>query len=103
MGTEKRKRNFYTPEFKREAVERSKAIGVTKTKDELGISLAALTRWRKEFSENPSKLETNKPSYEELEKEVRRLKKENGYIEEINRVLKKSTAIFSRHEMGGIK
>ena len=103
MEKQKRERKFYTPEFKREAVERSKSIGVTKTTKELGISLAALTRWRKEFSEDPSKVERNKPSYEELEKEVRRLKKEIGYVEEINRVLKKSTAIFSSKELGGFK
>ena len=42
-------------------------------------------------------------SYAELQKEIRRLTRENGYLKEINRVLKKSTAIFSRDLMGGLK
>ena len=103
MEKKKRKRNLYNLEFKKEAVERSKKIGVTKTKDELGISLSALTRWRKEFSGKTATSPENKPTYEELEKEVRQLKKELGYVEEINRVLKKSTAIFSNKEMGGLR
>ena len=44
-----------------------------------------------------------KPSYQELEAEIRRLKKELGYVAEINKVLKKSTAIFSSSEMGGLR
>ena len=103
MYEKKRERRFYTREFKREAVERSKKIGVTKTKDELGISPSALTRWRKEFSEDKTSNTKNKPTYQELEKEVLRLKRELVYVEEINGVLKKSTAIFSRKEMGDLK
>ena len=103
METKKRQRNIYTPEFKKEAVERSRIVGVTKAKDELGVSLAALSRWRKEFSGEASILNSTRPSYEELEKENRRLKKELGYVEEINKVLKKSTAIFSSSQLGGLK
>ena len=58
---------------------------------------------RKEFSGKTATSPENKPTYEELEKEVRQLKKELGYVEEINRVLKKSTAIFSNKEMGGLR
>ena len=99
MERKKRERRFYTTEFKKEAVERSRQIGFTKTKDELGISPSALTRWRKQFSENNTSNPKNKPTYQELEKEVQRLKKELVYVDEINRVLKKSTAIFSSKEM----
>ena len=103
MDKKKRERKFYTTEFKREAVERSRQIGFTKTKDELGISPSALTRWRKEFSENNTPNTKNKPTYQELEKEVQRLRKELVYVDEINRVLKKSTAIFSKKELGDLK
>ena len=90
------KKKNYTEEFKREAVARSNAIGVTKTCQELGLVSSLLYSWKKKYDNEgiPSK-ESKKPSYDELEKEVRRLKKELGYMEEINKVLKKSTAIFS--------
>ena len=103
MEKKKRERRFYTTEFKKEAVERSKKIGFTRTKNELGISPSALTRWRREFSEKNTPNTKNKPTYQELEKQVQRLKKELVYVEEINRVLKKSTAIFSSKEMGDLK
>lgn len=93
----------YSNEFKQEAVARSKTIGIAKTCEELGVSKAALSRWRKEFTDGQLVKSKDKPSYEELEKENRRLKKELGYVEEINRVLKKSTAIFSKSELGGSK
>ena len=93
----------YSNEFKQEAVARSKIVGISNACEELGVSKAALSRWRKEFSVGKLTKSKDKASYEDLEKEVRKLKKELGYIEEINRVLKKSTAIFSRHELGCFK
>lgn len=93
----------YSNEFKQEAVARSKITGITRACEELGVSKAALSRWRKEFSDGKLTKSKNKLSYEELEKENRRLKRELGYVEEINRVLKKSTAIFSSKELGGSK
>lgn len=98
METKRPKKN-YTKDFKIQAVERSELIGIGKTCEELGISRASLGKWRKLYgkanSENNSK---DIPSYEELQKENKRLKKEIGYIEEINRILKKSTAIFSNDQ-----
>ena len=94
----------YSLEFKEEAVARCAKYGTTQTSKELGIHQGTLNRWKHELKERPEgDASRQKPSYEELEKEVRRLKKEMGYIEEINRVLKKSTAIFASSEMGGIK
>lgn len=93
----------YSNEFKQEAVARSKIVGISDTCEELGVSKAALSRWRKEFSIGKLTKSKDKPSYSDLEKENRRLKKELGYVEEINRVLKKSTAIFSSKELDGSK
>ena len=56
--------------------------------------------WEGSFSKESFNLTQ---AYSDLEKEVRRLKKENGYLKEINKVLKKSTAIFSAEHMGGLK
>ncbi|MCB9026982.1 MAG: transposase [Bdellovibrionaceae bacterium] len=95
--------NKYSNEFKQEAVARSKIAGISNTCKELGVSKAALSRWRKEFSVGKLTKSKDRPSYEDLEKEVHKLKKELGYIEEINHVLKKSTAIFSSKELGGSK
>lgn len=93
----------YNNEYKQEAVERSKILGISKTCEELGVSQASLSRWKKEFSAGELSKPKNKPSYTDLEKEVLKLKKELGYVEEINRILKKSTAIFSSKELGDLK
>lgn len=95
-----RKYKSYTEEFKREAVARSQAVGVTRACEELDINSSTIYDWIKKYSGPPSpKKSENKPSYEELEKEVRKLKRELGYMEEINKVLKKSTAIFSSDQI----
>ena len=91
----------YTEEFKREAVARSTAIGPTKASEELGISPSLIYSWRDKYKDSSSS--NKKPSYDELEEEVKRLRKEIGYIEEINKVLKKSTAIFSSDHIKGSK
>ena len=95
-----RKYKSYTKEFQREAVARSQAVGVTKASEELELTTSTIYGWIRKYSDLPSsKTFENKPSYEELEKEVRKLKKELGYMEEINKVLKKSTAIFSSDQI----
>jgi len=58
----------------------------------------------KAFYTNPqSKPSEGQKSYQQLAKENRRMAKEIGYLKEINKVLKKSTAIFSRDHMGDLK
>ena len=101
MSEEKRTRPNYSVEFKADAVSKCLKIGVKKTSEELGVSRNSLADWVKRSERSEASI-SGKPSYEELEREIRKLKKENGYISEINRVLKKSTAIFSSKEMGGL-
>lgn len=99
----RRKRRIFTEEFKREAVELVEKIGISKAEKELDIGNSVLRSWRKKF-QNPEDLSVNgKKSYSDLEKEIRRLTRELGYMKEINKVLKKSTAIFSKDHMGGLK
>jgi len=62
-----------------------------------------LRRWKRDQTHKPLGPKSSKPSYEELEKENRRLKREIGYIKDINDVLKKSTAIFSSQEMADFR
>ena len=101
MKATRKKRTYYSPEFKEEAVSRIKSEGVSKTAEELGVSESLLKKWKKDKEQKP--LDPNKPSYEELEKENRRLRKEIGYIKDINDVLKKSTAIFSSNQMADFR
>tara|TARA_Y100000817_G_C16834754_1_gene535235 strand:+ start:521 stop:835 length:315 start_codon:yes stop_codon:yes gene_type:complete len=99
----RRKKRSFSDEFKREAVELIKKIGIQKAEKELDVGNSTLRAWRRKY-DNPSQPESSsRKSYSELEKEVRRLNKENGYLREINKVLKKSTAIFSNDHMGGLK
>ena len=101
MNEKRRKRPTYSAEFRAQAVAKCLEIGINPTSEELGVSPATLRSWVLKSKQGPRS--DGKPSYEELEREVRRLRKENGYIKDINEVLKKSTAIFSNGEMGGFR
>lgn len=95
------KRKF-SDEFKLEAVELANKLGASKAGRDLGINESLIRSWSKTLKK-VSIGASEKKSYEELERENRRLAKEIQYIKEINEVLKKSTAIFSAGHMGGLK
>lgn len=103
MENQKQQKKHYPPEFKAEAVALCKKVGLTKASQDLQVSLSSLDRWRRDIDGVDTHSDPSKPSYEALENENRRLKKELQYIEEINKVLKKSTAIFSSSHLGGLK
>lgn len=103
MESKKEPKKSYTAEFKAEAVALYEKVGLVKASKDLQVSLSTLHRWRAELSPKTIRADASKPTYEELEKENQRLKKELKYIEEINEVLKKSTAIFSKSHLGGSK
>ena len=97
-STKKGKR--YSNEFRTEAVELARNIGITKACEDLGISQARALQggaWSSSGVSGSSK------SISELEKENRRLHKENGYLRKITDVLKKSKAIFSADQIHGSK
>ena len=85
MESNKKTVKKFSKEFKQESVNRSYEFGIQKTCDELGIGFSTLTRWRSEFAPSKSNKSNTKPSYEDLEKEVKKLKKEMTNMEEINR------------------
>jgi len=91
----------YSEEFKKEAVELGARVGNSQAAKDLGIHESQVRQWRKKFTPETTGLE--KKSYEALEKEVNRPAKENMYLKEINKVLKKSTAIFSEGLLGDFK
>lgn len=102
MSKEKKTSRPYSSEFKAEAVARCLRSSVSVTAKDLGVTATTLRDWVRR-SGNDSKPGSEKMSYEELERENRRLKKEIGYISQINEILKKSTAIFSSKEMGNLR
>ena len=101
MTEKKTKRSTYSAEFKAQAVAKCLEIGINEASKELGVAPATLRSWVQKSKRGPRS--DGKPSYEDLEREVKRLRKEIGYIQDINEVLKKSTAIFSSGEMGGFR
>ena len=101
MTEKKRKRPTYSAEFKAEAIRKCRESSMNQTSKDLGVSVATLRNWLGKAETGPT--EKGKPSYEDLEKKVQRLEKELGYVNEINSILKKSTAIFSVGELGGSK
>jgi transposase-like protein len=101
--SKRRDRRFFNEEFKREAVELIDKIGMLQAEKELDIGESTLRAWKKKFKESASEPGKGKKSYQDLEKENRRLEKEIGYLKEINKVLKKSTAIFSNDQLGSLK
>ena len=101
MTEKKKTRPTYSAEFRAEAVAKCLKIGVSQTSKELGVSPVTLKNWVLKANRGP-KID-GKPSYEDLEKEVRKLKKELGYVNDINKIVKKSTAIFSSSELGGLR
>ncbi len=91
----------YSEEFKREAVELALKVGYTTAGKDLGVNEANIRAWNSQQKKNA--LDPNKKTYEEIARELKRLNKENSYLKEINKVLKKSTAIFSQDLMGDFK
>lgn len=84
----KRTRKNFSEEFKQEAVALLQTAGYTaaQVSSELGISVSMLYRWQRELE--AIQAEKERPSYSELEKEVRRLRMENDF-------LKKASSYFT--------
>lgn len=97
-------RPTYSVEFREAAVAKCLEIGATETSQQLGVSLSTLNGWKKKYSSQEGlTVSTVKPSYEQLELEVKKLKKELSYVSQINQVLKKSTAIFCAEQMEDLR
>lgn len=97
----KKSRQKFSEEFKKESVELAHKIGCSEAAKSLGINEANIRQWR--AKRRGTSQSGDQKSYSELERENRRLAKENSYLKEINNVLKKSTAIFSIDQLGNLK
>lgn len=83
------KRREYSPEFKREAVELTRTVGVTVAQiaRELGIGANMLSRWRRELSEVGEKAfkghgKARDEEMVKLKRELARVKKERDFLQE---------------------
>ena len=101
MSGKKKSRPSYSSEFKAEAIRKCLESSVNQASNELGVYTGALRSWISKAQLGPS--DKAKPSYTDLERENRQLKKELGYVSETNSILKKSTAIFSNDQMDGLR
>lgn len=91
----KRTRRSFSEEFKREAVELFQGSGVSaeQVSAELGISTSLLYRWVRDSRDDPPV--ADQPSYKELEKELRRTRREVEF-------LKKASSYFASRQSNGI-
>lgn len=92
-----RKRRKYTKEFKREAVRLVLEEGRTATEVErnLGTGKNLISRWIKEFKEDPEYAFPGQGKMKEPEQEVHDLRKELERVKRERDILKKAVAIFS--------
>lgn len=88
------KRQYYTKEFKEEAVKLVLEEGyqVTEAARSLGINVNLLSKWKKDQEEK----ETKSQSERNLELENRKLRKENKRLIMEREILKKAAAFFAK-------
>ena len=97
----KQKRRVYTAEFRQEALRllSSSGKGVREIERELGITPGLLYKWQTRY-EAPERNENGSKgvNIEELEAEIRRLKRENAILQEEREILKKAVRLFSQEQ-----
>jgi transposase len=95
---EKRPKRSYSPEFKAQAIELAKDIGIKQATEKLGIkSLQTLTAWVR-YSKN---IEENS-EFKDLElakREIKKLKKELESEKKVVAILKDATAFFCQDHL----
>ena len=79
-----RKRNHYSEEYKVEAVGLAEKVGFVQAGKDLGVNESLIRRWAK--TNKGGIITSSSKGYAELEAEIRRLRKENSYLKQINEV-----------------
>ncbi len=97
-----KKRRAYTEDFRRETVRLLESSGkaVVELAQELGVHPKSLYRWRSQYGgKRPvPKLNRAKDDGDDLEAEVKRLRRENEILQQERDILKKAISIFSRSQ-----
>ena len=93
-----RKRRNYTKEFKREAVRLVLEEGraASEVERNLGTGKNLVSRWVKEFQEDPEYAFPGQGKLKEPEQEIHDLRKELERVKRERDILKKVVAIFSK-------
>ena len=86
----KKERRKYSQEYRQEAIELAKKLGISEAGRKLDISLSNLQRWKSQKNVPVEKSQ----DIVKLQSEVRRLKKELAEEKAIVEMLKKATAFF---------
>ena len=92
MGKKSRPR--FSDEFRHEAVHLLKTSGRTieQLADDLGVGKSTLGKWKRQIGE----ADLLAGPHEDMETELRRLKKENELLRQERDILKKATAFFAK-------
>ena len=97
MKSKRRRKQHYTPEFRKRAVALVEELGsITSVCKKLGIPHVTLHTWvtKVEGGDEPAG-----PPKETPEEELRRLRKENNELQKANQILKAAAAFFSQDHL----
>ncbi|RJF75304.1 transposase [Deinococcus cavernae] len=93
-------RKNYTAEFKRQVIELAarEDVGPSRAARDLGISLLALSRWRKQAEKQGSHAfpGQGRSTLTPQEQEIQRLRKEVEILRQEREMLKKAAAFFAK-------
>ena len=95
------KRRVYTAEFRQEALGllENSGKGVRDIERELEITPGLVYKWQSRYAEPERTGNGHSPaSVEELEAEIRRLKRETAVLQEEREILKKAVRLFSQEQ-----
>ncbi len=95
MGTGR----VYTVEFKKQAIELAASLGsVSKAAEQLGIPDVNIHAWRKRLSAGKNE-KSQAPVSSPEQDEIKKLKKENNELKQVNLILKTAAAFFSQDHL----
>jgi len=97
MGSSTTRQRF-TQQFKEDAVQLAIEQGYSceETGRRLGVSANNISRWVRQYRDKSERPTESGLSHEQLEAELKRLRKENKRLEMEREILKKATAFFAK-------
>ena len=90
----------YTTEFKRQAVELAESLGsVMKAATQLGIPDVNIHAWRKALRDSKVGVSNLTAGIPVESEEIKKLRKENAELRQVNLILKTAAAFFSQDHL----
>jgi len=90
-----KKRKTYSKEFKLEALNLAKDVGVRKAGDDLGVDVSLLSKWKKTVKIEGKDAFRGHGRRTEQNEELRRLRQENRTLKQEREILKKAASFFA--------